>query len=742
MTKPKRPTCNFRLSIAQLRLLEPGLRTIVVGLANPVPRALLTILPPPKCSTGRYAKCHGTLLRKIWKIVGQALNHPTACGKVRLRLDCIALAACLLAGRISLRVTKKDQERRSIPALLSHLERIRKRSARSYVRRNGKRSYAQASRRWRQFVRWVRANVLRKVPRRLVEPGVNLGRRRFFPKYDRRNVELAMQAAERELTNRGERVPPQPKLRSLVRRVFRMSHRSMTAPSIYALTSRPEGAHFLAWFILKQTRTVRSQCRQEVEQSEVEPPEVEPPEVERQEAGPVKSVGSHKPCTRATITSHPLFQQLKTSYPSLNPVDRADYVSQICRPGEKLIRPLAYALHVDPGTIRRALKVNNLSPEQKAEIRSGKSVDAVLRAANPKADKPDKMATPEEKVAALQAEIVQFVVSLDLGPGHAENMLDCVIDRLERLHTSGKLRGRKRSRMTPYYVRRYTRPKGEPDPSDHTQWLPGWAGWLLRYAIARQPEYEISHAALCRARSHFEQMPRYWESPALTKGRVEEILRDEAGKRLAIASQRAESMRSPQSRIDHAAHVKQKERERQERERREAAAANEEYLGHMRQWLSGDKSAVEPPYARPEIKPTTIGEELEPARQQGIAGAEQRVENTCKRMGWPEPGARPETAGTVEQALTPPTQPTNSRSSTGVAPDVKADGESGPRQTHDQPNAHIEGGRSLVHKNLPKASEDVVLNDGALVHGSVVERPDKPAAPGSCAVMHNTQEGQ
>ena len=47
-----------------------------------------------------------------------------------------------------------------------------------------------------------------------------------------------------------------------------------------------------------------------------------------------------------------------------------------------------------------------------------------------------------------------------------------------------------------------------------------------------------------------------------------------------------------------------------------------------------------------------------------------------------------------------------------------------------------------MHKNLPKASEDVVLNDGALVHGSVVERPNKPAAPGSCAVMHNTQEGQ
>jgi hypothetical protein len=195
MTKPKRPTCNFRLPIAQLRLLEPGLRTIVVGLENRVPRHLLPLLPPPKCSTGRYAKCHGTLLWKIWKIVEQALNHPAACCKVRLRLDCFALAACLLAGRISRRVTKKDQERRSILALLAHLERLRKRSARSYVSRNGKRSYAQASRRWRQFVRWVRTNVLCKLPRRLVDPNVHLGQRRFMPKYDRRNVELAMQAA-------------------------------------------------------------------------------------------------------------------------------------------------------------------------------------------------------------------------------------------------------------------------------------------------------------------------------------------------------------------------------------------------------------------------------------------------------------------------------------------------------------------------------------------------------------------
>ncbi|HEX7422682.1 MAG TPA: hypothetical protein VF311_02170 [Terriglobales bacterium] len=256
MTKPKRPTCNFRLSIAQLRLLEPGLRTIVVGLENRVPRHLLPLLPPPKCSTGRYAKCHGTLLRQIWKIVEQALNHPAACGKVHLRLDCFGLAACLLAGRISRRLNRQNEAGRSFPALLSRLESLRKRAVRSYISRHGKRSYTQASRRWQQFVRWVRTNVLRKLPRRLVDPNVHLGQRRFFPKYDRRNVELAMQAAERELTNRGERVPPQPKLRSLVRRVFRMSRRSMTAPSISALTSRPEGAHFLAWFISKQTGVV------------------------------------------------------------------------------------------------------------------------------------------------------------------------------------------------------------------------------------------------------------------------------------------------------------------------------------------------------------------------------------------------------------------------------------------------------------------------------------------------------
>ncbi|HEX7422683.1 MAG TPA: hypothetical protein VF311_02175 [Terriglobales bacterium] len=398
------------------------------------------------------------------------------------------------------------------------------------------------------------------------------------------------------------------------------------------------------------------------------------------------TVRRDKARAQAAVRDHPLFQQLKKSFDSLDPVDRAEYVSQICRPEKRLIRALADALDVDPGTIRRDLEVDKLSAEQKAEIRSGKSVTEVLEAGKDKTTRPPECATAEEKVAQLQADIIRYFDRLDLGPAYTENILEYTTDELELMR--GRIRGDKRSRMKLSDLLRYTAPKKEVDRSDHTQWFYGFAHWLLRWSPAREPEYEVLEAAMRGARHHFQQQPRGLMSYETLLRVHEDIARQQLADQQAIAMQGPESMRSPQSKIEHAACVKQKECERQERERREAAAAHEEYLTRMRQLLSGDKSAVEPPYARSEIKPTTIGEELERARQQGVAGAEQRVENTCKRMGWPEPGARPETAGTVEQALTPPTQPTNSRSSTGVAPDVKADVAAGNRD-HGRPAINL-----------------------------------------------------
>ena len=275
--------------------------------------------------------------------------------------------------------------------------------------------------------------MLRKVPKRLTEPAVLFTRRRFAPKQDHRNVELAMRAASRELGNRGETIPPEPELRSLVRRVFRMSRRSGTAPSVRDMICRPKGAHFLAWFISKQTRRVSSTCTQGVELSEVEPrqrqeavqEEVVP---QKQEAEPISP--SYKANAEATVQSHPRLQQLKSSFRTLDPVERAEYVSEICRSGKRLIRKLAWLLRVDPGTIRRALAVAKLTAEQKADIRNGKSVSSVLEAANCKSSKPRTSATAEEKIGGLQAEIIQFLDHLDLGPGFSVQILDCAIEAL------------------------------------------------------------------------------------------------------------------------------------------------------------------------------------------------------------------------------------------------------------------------------------------------------------------------
>ena len=256
-----RPTCSYRISIGRLGLLLPGLQQLVTEMANVAAKNKVRIvLRPPKCNMGAYSKSHCATVRHIWTIVKRVVEDPPAAGKTRLSLDCFGVAACQLAARLSRRLASTPKERRAIGSLLKLLEAWRKHAVRYYVRKAGRRSYAQASYRWRQFVRWVRAQALAKIPTRFLNPPPADSNRRYTPKLDHLRVQAGMDQARRELTARDEPVPPNPKLRELIRQAFRKVHRSKLGcgTSIRDLVSRPHGAAWLGDYILRKTGIIKS----------------------------------------------------------------------------------------------------------------------------------------------------------------------------------------------------------------------------------------------------------------------------------------------------------------------------------------------------------------------------------------------------------------------------------------------------------------------------------------------------
>lgn len=343
----------------------------------------------------------------------------------------------------------------------------------------------------------------------------------------------------------------------------------------------------------------------------------------------MRAVRRDKAHAEALITGHPAFSRLKENYRTLDPVERAEIVSEICSKGNRMVRPLARALGRDPKSIQNDLRVARMNAAQKADIRSGKSINGVLREANQKDDKP---ATPEEWVIALQAEIIQLVGDLDVGPGHAEDILDSVIDKLERMNNCGVLQGRRRSRMTPYYLLRYTKPKREPDRTDHNQWFPAWTKWLLRYAIRREPEYEILDLALRQARNYVIAQPPVLRPWGAAAREAEDRTRDQVNEMRKIQMLGVDGMRDPRSIPNPEEYAKQRERELQ----REKEEANAEYQRRLEQLCALLAGLIEPIRGKP-AKLTTIAEDREQEEKKKHARSEARAEYICTEMGWARP---------------------------------------------------------------------------------------------------------
>lgn len=251
--------CSFRISSRRLQFLRPGLRELIVAMENVRAKNQLSIvLPPLKCNTGAYSKMYRNTLRRIWATVESTRQQPPASGKVRLRLDCFCVSACQLAARVALRHSTNKGERRAISSLLEQLEAWRKSALRVYLRERGTRSYVQARARWQKFVRWVRTGPLRETPKRFLRLDGKVDQRRYTPLRDHRKVELAMAQAIRQLTNRGEAVPPKEKLREFVRGAFGKVRRNVRrAVSIRDLISTPAGAQFLGEYILRKIGVIK-----------------------------------------------------------------------------------------------------------------------------------------------------------------------------------------------------------------------------------------------------------------------------------------------------------------------------------------------------------------------------------------------------------------------------------------------------------------------------------------------------
>ena len=253
------PSVSMRYQVSQIQLIEPGLRKIVAGVADPSPRGCDLNFKMAQLwgRIGSYDQEWADMFAELWEKVSPLFEEPPSTRRVRLRLDCFLLAAAMLAARVSRRLAPAGESKWTLSQLLKRLEVHRKRALRRYVRVNGQRNYAYSSRHWRKkFVRWVRCNVLRSPDIRLdaiTGKCVATTPRSALARLHRMVIGKATEVARWELTHRGKPVPPEPELRHQVRLAVRRVRRGGKGIGIPELVHTHAGADYLAESISKRT---------------------------------------------------------------------------------------------------------------------------------------------------------------------------------------------------------------------------------------------------------------------------------------------------------------------------------------------------------------------------------------------------------------------------------------------------------------------------------------------------------
>ncbi|MGH9641792.1 MAG: hypothetical protein ACRD3Q_05155 [Terriglobales bacterium] len=263
MAYGKSVRARLRLTAAEVRLLNPGLRRIVVGLADierrrtSINAQIDAVFGPPRSKSGSASLAQVNRLRIIWSRlypIFQQAQPPVHC--IRLSADCFDLAACALSARLSLRMSSDEVCSAQLKSLQQKLEMYRKRGVRAYRRVHGRCAYATAAAEWRAFVRWIRFHILRRprfAPARPINP------RKRPLNSSRAMVKAGMEAAAREIESREQSVPPQSELRHYVRLAIRHVRRGRVGLSVRALLTTETGAFFLATWVLRRVEKRRNQ---------------------------------------------------------------------------------------------------------------------------------------------------------------------------------------------------------------------------------------------------------------------------------------------------------------------------------------------------------------------------------------------------------------------------------------------------------------------------------------------------
>ncbi len=221
---------RFRLTRDEAMLVRFGL--LRVGIAHRkwkdagqdmIPPGSCTPLPAP-ADPGRYSADHQAM---ILHVVVTATSSFQAHSR-RLRMNALELADRVLGVRATEMMCRhghlapclKEYKVRA-RLLLKKLERLRKRAKRAYSRGHGPAAFAEASQIWQQHVRFVRRFFLY----------CSCNRFKKWVKGARAVHKLVvndwMKFFHEELTALELTVPPEPKLRDLVRRALRGSQRAL-----------------------------------------------------------------------------------------------------------------------------------------------------------------------------------------------------------------------------------------------------------------------------------------------------------------------------------------------------------------------------------------------------------------------------------------------------------------------------------------------------------------------------------
>lgn len=245
-------TVRTRFTRRQADLLYIGLRPLILNHVN-LTHTGRSPGAHPDLLTARFFHSRGLYTDEFMQaIVGLWKGFQFGRGKqCRIPIDYVKVAACALAVRTALRQIRHghvEAWRRGIQAtanrLLRRLEALRKRLKRTIIKTKGQDSFRALASSWRQFLTWLRLNLL-TCPCLIRRPDpVYRSRQRL--------INEMVRVTSRELQSQRREIPTDRMLRKLVRDALKNVHHFRTPWTLPLLKRNPAIA--ASWFAEYVTR--------------------------------------------------------------------------------------------------------------------------------------------------------------------------------------------------------------------------------------------------------------------------------------------------------------------------------------------------------------------------------------------------------------------------------------------------------------------------------------------------------